>query len=90
VNAVGFTDVGGFVAPLYWQQYLNEGNIGIVAGQLDPLDFVDIFGVGSQWTSFQNAATTANLALPLPDLGCGFGGAINLTINGWLALPHMT
>jgi len=78
VNAVGFTDVGAFVAPLYWQQYFNGGHIGIVAGRLDPLDFVDVLGVGSQWTSFQNAATIANLALPLPDLGCGFGGGNTL------------
>lgn len=73
VNAIGFTDAGGFVAPLYWQQYLDDGNIGLVAGRLDPLDFVDILGVGSQWTSFQNGATIANLALPIPDLGCGVG-----------------
>lgn len=73
VNAIGFTDVGGFVAPLYWQQYMAGGSLGLVAGRLDPLDFVDILGIGSQWTSFQNAATIANLALPIPDLGCGFG-----------------
>ena len=73
VSAIGFTDVGGFVAPLYWQQYLVDGHVGLVAGRLDPLDFVDILGVGSQWTSFQNGATLANLSLPLPDLGCGVG-----------------
>jgi len=73
VNAISFTDVGAFVAPLYWQQILADGAIGFVVGRIDPLDFVDVIGIGSQWTSFQNAATLANLSLPLPDLGCGGG-----------------
>jgi porin len=79
VNAIGFTDVGAFVAPLYWQQYFSDGQVGFVAGRIDPLDFVDVLGVGSQWTSFQNGATLANLALPLPDVGCGAGagGTLN-------------
>ena len=83
VNAIGFTDVGGFVAPLYWQQFFGDGQIGFVAGRLDPLDFVDVLGVGSQWTSFQNGATLANLALPLPDLGCG-GGVGRTFNNQWI------
>ena len=78
VGVISFTDVGGFVAPLYWQQYLADGHVGLVAGRLDPLDFVDILGVGSQWTSFQNGATIANLALPVPDLGCGAGAGTKL------------
>jgi porin len=83
VNAIGFTDVGAFVAPLYWQQFFANGTAGLVAGRLDPLDFVDVLGIGSQWNSFQNAATIANLALPLPDLGCGVGAG--KTFNGqWI------
>lgn len=83
VNAISFTDVGAFVAPLYWQQYFADGTAGFVAGRLDPLDYVDVLGVGSQWTSFQNASTIANVALPLPDLGCGAG--IGKTFNNqWI------
>ena len=73
VNAIGFTDVREFVAPVYWQQFFGNGRSGFFAGRVDPLDFVDVLGVGSQWTSFQNGATLANLSLPLPDLGCGAG-----------------
>jgi porin len=73
VNAISFTDVGAIVAPLYWQQYFADGSAGFVVGRLDPLDFADVLGIGSQWNAFQNGATIANLALPLPDLGCGAG-----------------
>lgn len=73
VNAIGFTNVRGFVAPVYWQQFFGNGRSGFFAGRVDPLDFVDVLGVGSQWTSFQNGATLANLSLPLPDVGCGAG-----------------
>jgi porin len=83
VNAIGFTDVGAFVAPLYWQQYFSDGQVGFVAGRIDPLDFVDVLGVGSQWTSFQNGATLANLALPLPDVGCGAGAGRTLN-DQWI------
>ncbi|MGI9199850.1 MAG: carbohydrate porin [Woeseiaceae bacterium] len=72
-SAIGFTDVREFVAPVYWQQFFGDGRSGFFAGRVDPLDFVDVLGVGSQWTSFQNGATLANLSLPLPDLGCGAG-----------------
>ncbi len=74
LSAIGFSDVGGFVGPLYWQQYFNDGKAGFIAGRVDPFDFIDVIGIGSQWTSFQNTSTLVNLAMPLLDPGCGAGG----------------
>jgi len=69
----GFTDVGVFLAPFYWEQFFADGHLGVVAGRLDPIDFTDILGVGSQWSSFQNAAVLSNMSIAAPDLGCGAG-----------------
>ncbi len=69
----GFTDVGVFLAPFYWEQFFADGRFGVVAGRLDPIDFTDILGVGNQWRSFQNAAVLSNMSLAAPDVGCGAG-----------------
>ena len=79
VTGTAFSDVGGFLAPLYWELFFMDQHAGVVAGRLDPLDFVDLLGIGSQWTSFQNAAVLANLSMPLPDVGCGAGAGIKLS-----------
>ena len=74
-GAVGFrfTDVGVFLAPFYWEQFFADGHLGVVAGRLDPTDFTDILGIGSQWSSFQNAAVLGNMSIVAPDVGCGAG-----------------
>ena len=73
VVGLGFTDVGVFLAPFYWEQFFADGHFGVVAGRLDPTDFTDILGVGNQWTSFQNAAVLSNMSIAAPDVGCGAG-----------------
>jgi porin len=73
VAGVGFTDVGLFLAPFYWEQFFADGHFGVVAGRLDPIDFTDILGVGNQWSSFQNAAVLSNMSIAAPDIGCGLG-----------------
>jgi porin len=69
----GFTDVGVFLAPFYWEQFFADGHLGVVAGRLDPIDFTDVLGVGSQWSSFQNTAVLSNMSIAAPDIGCGLG-----------------
>jgi len=69
----GFTDVGVFLAPFYWEQFFADGHLGVVAGRLDPTDFTDILGIGSQWSFFQNTAVLSNMSIAAPDVGCGAG-----------------
>jgi len=73
VAGFGFSDVGLFLAPFYWEQFFADGHLGVVAGRLDPIDFTDILGVGNQWSSFQNTAVLSNMSIAAPDLGCGAG-----------------
>jgi len=79
ITGTAFSDVGWFLAPLYWEQFLADGHVGVVAGRIDPLDFVDLLGIGSQWTSFQNASMLSNLSMPLPDVGFGAGVGVKLS-----------
>ena len=73
LTGTSFTDAGWFLAPLYWEQYLNGGNAAFVVGRLDPLDFVDLSGYSGQWTRFQNASLLVNSTIAFPDLGFGAG-----------------
>jgi porin len=79
VTGTSFNDAGWFLAPFYWEQYLNNGNIGLVAGRLDPLDFVDVSGYSGQWTRFQNASLLVNSTIAYPDLGYGLGAGVKPT-----------
>lgn len=73
LTGTSFTDAGWFLAPFYWEQYLNGGKAAWVAGRLDALDFVDISGYSGQWTRFQNASLLVNSTIAFPDLGFGAG-----------------
>ena len=73
LTGTSFTDAGWFLAPLYWEQYLDGANAALVFGRLDPLDFVDLSGYSGQWTRFQNASLLINSTIAFPDLGFGAG-----------------
>lgn len=73
LTGTSFTDAGWFLAPFYWEQYLDGGNAALVFGRLDPLDFVDLSGYSGQWTRFQNASLLTNSTIAFPDLGFGAG-----------------
>ena len=80
---LGFTDVGVFLGSFYWEQFFADGHLGVVAGRLDPIDFTDVLGVGTQWSSFQNAAVLRNMSIAVPDLGCGAGVGFRVS-NQWM------
>lgn len=73
VVGASFTDAGWFMAPLYWEQFLADGRVGLVAGRIDSLDFVDISGYTGQWRRFQNGSLLVNSTIPYPDVGLGAG-----------------
>jgi porin len=83
-TGASFTDAGWFLAPLYWEQFLNDGRAGFVVGRLDSLDFVDISGYSGQWLRFQNGSLLVNSTIPYPDLGLGAGAGLKIGDDWWL------
>jgi porin len=83
-TGASFTDAGWFLSPLYWEQFLNDGRAGFVAGRIDSLDFVDISGYSGQWLRFQNGSLLVNSTIPYPDLGLGAGAGFNVGKDWWL------
>ena len=62
---------------LYWQQRLNGGRSTIIAGILDPTDYVDAFALASPWLHFMNFAfSTGSATIGLPNdaaVGVAYG-----------------
>lgn len=82
-TGASFTDAGWFLAPLYWEQFLNDGRAGFVVGRLDSLDFVDISGYSGQWLRFQNGSLLVDSTIPYPDLGLGAGAGFQVGDDLW-------
>ncbi len=69
-----FNDIGAAVINLNWQQKLNSGNSGIIAGRYDPNDYMNILGYVNPWVSFTNLAVLLDESVALPDSSWGIGG----------------
>ena len=68
-----FSNIGGVLGDLNWQQRLNGGQGGIIVGRYDPNDFFDVLGYANPWTAFQNLHILFNTSIALPDWSTGLG-----------------
>jgi porin len=68
-----FSDVDTILGDLYWSQYLNDGQTGLIVGRYDPNDFFDVLGYANPWTTFQSLSILNNVSIGLPDWGFGIG-----------------
>ena len=73
VTGTLFNDVELVVVDLNWQQLLNNGNTGLLAGRFDPNDYLGVLGYANPWTTFSNVATLLNPSVAFPDMGYGVG-----------------
>jgi len=68
-----FNDIGFAVINLNWQQRLNDGDTGIIAGRYDPNDYMNILGSVNPWTLFTNLTVQLDGSIALPDSSWGIG-----------------
>ena len=72
-TALLFSDLGTVLVDFNWQQYINDGDSGILVGRYDPSDYINVLGYANPWTSFQNLNILLDSSLAYPDLGLGAG-----------------
>jgi len=77
-----FSDFGWGVTNLFWRQELDEGRFVLLAGRVDPTDYVDIYGLINPLTQFQNLAFLTDPTIAAPDQGLGVAG-------GGMATKHI-
>jgi porin len=79
-----FTDEEFGTQNFYWRQRLNGGRSTLIAGILDPTDYVDAFALSSPWTHFLNAAfSTGSSTIGLPNdaaFGVAYGSMIGRNV----------
>ncbi|NDR55861.1 carbohydrate porin [Aliiruegeria sabulilitoris] len=81
ITGTAFNDNGTMLTNLFWTQRDPEGRWTVQIGQLDLTDFVDVYGLVSPWTSFQNLAFNTNPTINAPNPGLGIAGAVKLGEN---------
>jgi len=71
---------------LYWRHRLNGGSSTLIAGILDPTDYVDAFALASPWLHFMNLGfSTGSAAIGLPnDAAVGVAYGSMLTDNVYM------
>lgn len=81
ITGTAFNDNGTMLTNLFWTQRDPEGRWTFQIGQLDLTDFVDVYGLVSPWTSFQNLAFNTNPTINVPNPGPGIAGGVKLNEN---------
>jgi len=65
-----FSDLGPILTNLFWKQRFGNRNQGVlIFGQIDPLDYVDVAGIGNPFTAWQNLSVIVNPTIPIPNQG---------------------
>ena len=72
-TAVLFSDAGTVLVDFNWQQFVNDGDSGFLAGRYDPSDYLNILGYANPWTAFQNLNVLLDSSVAYPDVGLGAG-----------------
>ncbi|MCP4399525.1 MAG: carbohydrate porin, partial [bacterium] len=75
ITGTMFSDYEWGLTNLFWRQEFQSGRIVLLAGHVDPTDYLDVYGLINPLTAFQNLSFSANstIAAPNPGLGAAFG-----------------
>lgn len=81
ITGTAFNDNGEMLTNLFWTQRDPEGRWTIQIGQIDVTDFVDVYGLVSPYTAFQNLAFNTNPTINAPNPGLGIAAGAKLGEN---------
>lgn len=76
-----FSNSGWGVTNLYWQQRLLDGRLSFIAGNVDPTDYLDIYGLINPLTAFTNLVFSTNPTIASPNQGLGAAFGVMATDN---------
>ena len=81
IPGTAFNDNGTLLTNLFWTQRAADGSWTLQLGQIDVTDFVDIYGLVSPYTAFQNLAFNTNPTINAPNPGIAIAGGAKLNSN---------
>nr|WP_170537908.1 carbohydrate porin [Ruegeria arenilitoris] len=81
ITGTAFNDTGLLLTNLFWSQRAADGSWTLQFGQIDVTDFVDIYGLVSPYSGFQNLSFNTNPTINAPNPGLGLAGGVRLGSN---------
>ncbi|WP_170362168.1 carbohydrate porin [Ruegeria arenilitoris] len=81
ITGTAFNDNGLLLTNLFWTQRAKNGSWTLQVGQIDVTDFVDIYGLVSPYSGFQNLSFNTNPTINTPNQGLGIAGGVKLSEN---------
>ncbi|MFA3917765.1 carbohydrate porin [Ruegeria hyattellae] len=81
ITGTAFNDTGLLLTNLFWTQRSEDGGWTLQVGQIDVTDFVDVYGLVSPYSGFQNLAFNTNPTINAPNQGLGIAGGLKLGSN---------
>ena len=81
ITGTAFNDSETLLTNLFWTYRDPEGRFTVQAGQIDVTDFLDVYGLVSPYTAFQNLAFNTNPAINAPNPGLGIAAGVGLGEN---------
>ncbi|MBE1284058.1 MAG: porin [Rhodobacteraceae bacterium] len=81
LTGTAFNDSGTLLTNLFWTQRAANGAWTLQIGQIDVTDFVDIYGLVSPYSGFQNLSFNTNPTIFTPNQGLGIAGGVRLGSN---------
>lgn len=79
ITGTAFNENSLLLTNLFWTQRDPEGAWTVQVGQIDVTDFLDIYGLVSPYTAFQNLAFNTNPTINAPNPGLGLAGGVRLS-----------
>ncbi len=84
ITGTAFNDIGTALTNLFWTQRAGDGSWTLQFGQIDVTDFVDVYGMVSPYSAFQNLAFNTSPTINAPNPGLGIAGGVRLGNNFYL------
>lgn len=81
ITGAGFNNNQWQLTNLFWSQRAQDRTWTLQAGQIDVTDFLDPYGMISNWTAFNNLSFLTNPTINAPNPGLGIAGGIMLGSN---------
>ncbi|MEM8700708.1 MAG: carbohydrate porin [Pseudomonadota bacterium] len=81
ITGTAFNDIQLALTNLFWTQRAENRIWTLQVGQVDVTDFVDVYGLVSPYSAFQNLAFNTNPTINAPNPGLAIAGGVRLHEN---------
>jgi porin len=90
ITGTMFSDYEWGVTNLFWRQEFSQGRFVVLAGKVDPTDYLDVYGLINPLTAFQNLSFLTNPTIAAPNQSLGLAGGAMITDNLYIPVADFS